>query len=166
MAILRAGPWWENGSIDPINPVTDPNGRPVNIARGDWPNQTWTARSLLTNEDINLNPITTWGTAALGEAVTVSSTFYLSEARLTFAYQATESFTITVDYESYVQDDDPGASFYWNYSTFSGSDDWFDTGGTTTRTQTVTLPATTLGFFSAGTDIYSPFQSTANVTIS
>jgi|TARA_R110000751_G_scaffold134072_1_gene236466 hypothetical protein len=166
MAILRAGPWWENGSIDPINPVTDPNGRPVNIARGDWPNQTWTARSLLTNEDINLNPITTWGTAALGEAVTVSSTFYLSEARLTFAYQATESFTITVDYESYVQDDDPGASFYWNYSTFSGSDDWFDTGGTTTRTQTVTLPATTLGFFSAGTLIYYPAQSTATVTIS
>ena len=166
MAILRAGPWWENGSIDPINPVTDPNGRPVNIARGDWPNQTWAARSLLTNEDINLNPITTWGTAALGEAVTVSSTFYLSEARLTFAYQATESFTITVDYESYVQDDDPGASFYWNYSTFSGSDDWFDTGGTTTRTQTVTLPATTLGFFSAGTLIYYPAQSTATVTIS
>ena len=168
MAILRAGPWWENGSIDPINPVTDPNGRPVNIARGDWPNQTWTARSLLTNEDINLNPITTWGTAALGEAVTVSSTFYLSEARLTFAYQATESFTITVDYESYVQDDDPGASFYWNYSTTgqSGSDSWFDTGGTTTRTQTVTLPATTLGFFSAGTLIYYPAQSTATVTIS
>ena len=166
MAILRAGPWWENGSIDPVSPVTDPGGEPVNIAKGDWPNQTWAARSLLTNEDININPITTWGTAGLGEAVTVSSTFLLAQAALTFAYQATESFTITVDYESYVQDDDPGASFYWNYSTFSGSDDWFDTGGTTTRTQTVTLPATTLGFFSAGTDIYSPFQSTAKVTIS
>ena len=171
MAILRAGPWWENGSIDPINPVTDPNGAPVNIARGDWPNQTWAARSLLTNEVFDQpngdwDEITTWGTAALGEAVTVSSNLTLAEARLTFAYQATESFTITVDYESYVQDDDPGASFYWNYSTFSGSDDWFDTGGTTTRTQTVTLPATTLGFFSAGTLIYYPAQSTATVTIS
>jgi hypothetical protein len=168
MAILRAGPWWGNGSIDPVSPLTDPNGEPVNIARGDWPNQTWAARSLLTNEDININPITTWGTAALGEAVTVSSTFLLAEARLAFAYQATQSFTITVDYESYVEFDDPGASFYWNYSTIdqSGSDDWFDTGGTTTRTQTVTLPATTLGFFAAGTYIFFPAQSTAKVTIS
>ena len=168
MAILRAGPWWENGSIDPINPVTDPNGEPVNIARGDWPNQTWTARSLLTNEDLNLEPITTWGTAGLGEAVTVSSTFLLAEAVLTFAYQATAPFTITVDYESYVEFDAPYASFYWNYSTIdqSGSDGWDDIGGTTTRTQTVTLPATTLGFFRAGTYIYFPAQSTAKITIS
>ena len=175
MAILRAGPWWSaNGDpMNPVSPVTGPGGQPVNIAKGDWPNQTWAARSLLTNEVFDQpnnrwDLITAWGTAGLGETVTVSSTFYLSEARLTFAYQATESFTITVDYESYVEFDDPGALFYWDYSTTgqSGSDSWFDTGGTTTRTQTVTLPATTLGFFSAGTDIYSPFQSTAKVTIS
>ena len=168
MAILRAGPWWQNGPIDPVSPVTGSGGQPVNIAKGDWPNQTWAARSLLTNEDLSLEPITTWGTAGLEEAVTVSSTFLLAEAQLTFAYQATESFTITVDYESFVEFDYPGASFYWNYSTIdqSESDDWFDTGGTTTRTQTVTLPATTLGFFSAGTLIYYPAQSTATVKIS
>tara|TARA_R110000772_G_C13081119_1_gene417482 strand:+ start:21 stop:539 length:519 start_codon:yes stop_codon:yes gene_type:complete len=172
MAILRAGPWWSNsqsgGSIDPVSPVTDTNGQPVNIARGNWPNQTWAARSLLTNEDINFDPITTWGTAALGEAVTVSSTFYLAEAKLRFAYQATASFTITVYFESYLEFDDPGAYFSWDYNTIdqSGSDDWFDTGGTSTRTQIVTLPATTLGFFSATTTIYYPSQSTATVKIS
>ena len=169
MAILRAGPWWEAGPIDPVSPLTDPNGEPVNIARGDWPNQTWAARSLLTNEDLNLEPITTWGTAALGEAVTVSSTFLLAEAELKFAYQATESFTITVDYESYVQFDEPFANFYWDYRTTdqSGSGAWSDTGnGTTTRTQTVTLPATKLGFFKAKTLIYFPGQSTAKIKIS
>ena len=174
MAILRAGPWWEAGPMDPVSPLTDPNGEPVNIARGDWPNQTWAARSLLTNEVFDQpnnrwDFITTWGTAALGEAVTVSSNLAWAEAQLKFAYQATAPFTITVDYESYVQFDEPFASFYWNYSTIdqSGSDAWSDTGNsTTTRTQTVTLPATTLGFFSARTLIDVPVQSTATITIS
>jgi hypothetical protein len=171
MAILRAGPWWEGGPIDPVSPVTDPNGQPVNIAKGDWPNQTWAARSQsITDSFISPapTPITEWGTVALGESVSADSVYYLAEARLTFAYQAAASFSITVDFESYVEFDQPYAGFYWNYNTIdqSGSDNWFDTGGTTTRTQTVTLPATTLGFFSAGTSIYYPAQSTATVTIS
>ena len=171
MAILRAGPWWQAGPIDPVSPVTDSGGQPVNIAKGDWPNQTWAARSQsVTDSFISPAPIpiTEWGTVALGESVSVNSVYYLAEAVLTFAYQATAPFTITVDYESYVEFDEPFAYFSWNYRTIdqSGSDDWFDTGGTTTRTQTVTLPATTLGFFSAGTLIYYPVQSTAKVTIS
>jgi hypothetical protein len=173
MAILRAGPWWQNGPIDPVSPVTGSGGEPVNIAKGDWPNQTWAARSqsvtdsFFSAEFANAT-ITEWGTRALGESVSAYSVFYLAEARLAFTYQATASFTITVDFESYVEFDYPYASFYWNYSTIdqSESDNWFDTGGTTTRTQTVTLPATTLGFFSAGTSIYYPAQSTATVTIS
>ena len=157
--------------MNPVGPVTGPGGQPVNIAKGDWPNQAWAARSQsVTDSFISPAPIpiVEWGTVALGESVSADSVFYLAEATLTFAYQATAPFTITVDFESYVQFDYPAAYFDWRYYTTdqSGSDDYFDTGGTTTRTQTVNLPATKLGFFSATTLVYFPVQSTAKVTIS
>ena len=172
MAILRAGPWSDGTQpMNPVDPVTlAVPASPVNIARGNWPNQTWAARSVTQIDDPDSFGliIEEWGTAALGETVSVTSDFYLADVTLSFHYQATASFQITVYFTAENFDDFPASYFGWQYTTKdqSGSDQWFDTGGTSTRTQIVTLPATTFGSFYAYTQVYYPSGGTATVKIS
>lgn len=172
MTILRAGPWSDGTQLmNPVDPVTlAVSGSPVNIARGNWPNQTWAARSVtqIDGNDSSGLIVEEWGTAALGETVGVENDFYLADVTLSFHYQATASFQITVYFTAELLNNAPASYFGWQYTTKdqSGSDEWFDTGGTSTRTQIVTLPATTFGSFSAYTQIYFPSGGTATLKIS
>jgi hypothetical protein len=146
MAILRAGPW--GNLISPHEDVPDDTTvdsyyYPINCALNDWPNQTW-ASFTITDSGFSSAPDETYATADLGESVSRTGDG-MPIVQFFFCYQATNEFSINFNwaFTGDITNNYPNLS--WSYSTIDGqSDSYFDTPANS-GTETIVLPATTLG---------------------
>ena len=149
MAIRRAGPWASSTDsyLDaPDSFVENPSQSPVNCALVDWVGDTW---KTLWRKYAD-NTYDSGETAAIGEEVTMSTTSGQSDfIEMVFYYQAVNSFDIDLNTSSNPDDGFSTGDKTWQYSTIeSGAGDFnleFTDGD---ETETITLPASTLGSLS------------------
>ena len=151
MAILRAGPWGNLSSPHEDEPAIideDTVIYPVNIAKGNWPNQAWGAVYSLDRSFGYLDPYE-YGLVSLGgeKTVTTGGAYPFDNAiGFSFCYQATEALTIDFNWDftgSGAADNFP--SLGWSVQPIDGpSDSYFNTPADS-GTEIIALPATTLG---------------------
>ena len=168
MAILRAGPWGNLSSPheDPIvdlNPGFPPYPNitiyPVNCAKGNWPNQDWGAIATTFTDDYYEE----YFLRGLNDTVTIYG--FNGYINFDFCYQATQEFDIDITWlitatGTYLPD------ISWNYNTIEGTNDSYFNTPADSGTETVTLPASTLGVFSGGVGIGSDGVETVEVYLS
>lgn len=153
--ILRVGPWASGtvANITFVNPVTTPNfgtdEYPVNLAKTDWSNQSWSA---LLKTDVD----------SLAGAITRGLSNISSDSWATYAdhyyqfyYQATSSFDITFNVYGDELNGDAIGDFIVTSETIEGSTSfYFNTIGAGFYTHTLTLPATRLGYVDFGANLF------------
>lgn len=167
--ILRAGSWgYFNGMVTVGDPITDfstpPNRYPVNIAKGNWQNQTWGA--VYRRSSVLLPNYSDYGLAALGETISISTD--QGGLTLSFCYQATEPFEIVINW-TYTNNGGEGTTtdLQWSYNTIENNTDYFqDVSPPLSGSVAVTLPASVFGFFTTQFDLGSFEFETVTLSIS
>jgi len=159
MAILRAGPW--GNLIDSFQDVpaatnVELDYYPVNLALGDWPNQTWACFATTDQGFIVGDPYYIYSKANLGEEVSRNASGelgYTPTVNLQFCYQATNQFDVNFNWSLIGP---PGGlpSLYWSYTTIEGLTDSFFNTPEDSGTEIISLPPTTFGYVSASIQGY------------
>jgi len=165
--ILRVGPWGAFNTFgDPITDFsTDPGLYPVNIARGNWQNQTWGA--VYRRDSVLLPNFEDFGLAALGETISISTD--IGGLSLAFSFQATEPFEIVINWThtEYGGEFGTATNFSWGYDTIENNTDYYDQADPPiSGSVTVTLPASVFGMFNTRIDLGSPEIEAITLSIS